>query len=159
MSNTMEVLTDEDNRAMIASRIIKAPRSLVYKLFTEKEYIDAWYGPQGCKTETSAMDVREGGIWTYKMNMPNGSSFDAFQIFTEVVKDKKLVFDSATDENTPEEKRFVTQIDFKDHGEDTELTITMSYRSDEMFEQAKQYGAMQAYGSAFDKLAEYITTV
>lgn len=159
INKTMQVSVDDDNRAMIASRKIKAPKSLVYKLFTSREHIDNWYGPKGCQTETSHMDVREGGIWKYTMNMPNGSSFDAYQIYTEVVKDVKLVFDSAKDENTPEEQRFVTQIDFKEVGDETEITITMSYRSDEMFAQAKQYGAINGYISALEKLVEYITNL
>lgn len=157
ISETMQVTMDEDNRAMIASRIIKAPRELVYELFTSKKHIDNWYGPQGCQTETSQMDVREGGMWKYKMSMPNGSSFDAFQTYTEVVKGEKLVFESAQDENAPEEQWFTTQIDFKEVGDETELTITMSYKTDEMFAQAKQYRAMQGYSSAFEKLDEYIT--
>lgn len=155
----MQITEDESNRAMIASRRIKAPKSLVYELFTSQEHIDKWYGPKGCQTDTSHMDVREGGVWKYTMNMPNGKSFDAYQIYTEVVKDEKLVFDSAKDENTPDEQRFLTQIDFKEVGDETEITITMSYRTDEMFAQAKQYGAMQGYTSAVEKLVEYITTL
>ena len=80
---------DEDNRAMIASRVFKAPRSLVYQLFTSLEHIDNWYGPEGCQTVTSHLDLRQGGIWKYTMNLPNGSSFESHNIYAEIVNDDK----------------------------------------------------------------------
>ncbi|WP_268741714.1 SRPBCC domain-containing protein [Exiguobacterium artemiae] len=44
-----------------------APRELVFAAFTEKEYLEAWWGPEGWQTEITTFDFVEGGIWHYCM--------------------------------------------------------------------------------------------
>ncbi len=155
----MQITEDSAARALIATRILNAPRELVYQMFTDPGHIDKWYGPKGCTTQTSVMDVEIGGKWIYTMNMPNGNSFDAFHIFTEIIDGKRLVFDSARSESDPDEQWFTTEVDLKDADGGTEISITMSYKSDAMFEQAKQYGAMRGYTAAIEKMVEYISTL
>ncbi|MCG4806147.1 SRPBCC domain-containing protein, partial [Bacteroides uniformis] len=44
-----------------------APRELVFAAFTEKEHLEAWWGPEGWQTEITTFDFVEGGIWHYCM--------------------------------------------------------------------------------------------
>ena len=53
--------TDTSDREMVITRLIDAPRELVFKAFTDVEHIGNWWGPDGFTTSTYSMEVRPGG--------------------------------------------------------------------------------------------------
>ena len=47
-------------REIVISRVIDAPRELVFDAFTDREHIAEWWGPNGFTTTIHAMEVRPG---------------------------------------------------------------------------------------------------
>jgi Activator of Hsp90 ATPase homolog 1-like protein len=47
---------------LVITRIVDAPRSLVFKAWTEPEHFVRWWGPNGFTTPFCKMDVRPGGV-------------------------------------------------------------------------------------------------
>lgn len=43
------------------TRVIHAPRALVFEAWANPTHLQKWYAPQGCTLEIRAMDVRPGG--------------------------------------------------------------------------------------------------
>jgi uncharacterized protein YndB with AHSA1/START domain len=43
-------------------RVFKAPPVLVWRTFTEAEFLARWYGP-GVETIIHQLSVEEGGVW------------------------------------------------------------------------------------------------
>src|SRR5215218_7956510 len=68
---TRAELTTAD-REIVISRVIDAPRELVFEAFTEVRHLSRWWGPEGFTTTTRAFEFRVGGEWDFVMTGPDG---------------------------------------------------------------------------------------
>ena len=59
-------LKQEEN-ILIYTRIIDAPRDLVWEVWTTPEHIKEWWGPDGFSLTTKSMNVEPGKIWDFIM--------------------------------------------------------------------------------------------
>jgi uncharacterized protein YndB with AHSA1/START domain len=57
----------------VISRVLDAPRDLVWKCFTDPEHMRRWWGPKGFTVVASKMDLRVGGTYHYGLQAPNGA--------------------------------------------------------------------------------------
>jgi uncharacterized protein YndB with AHSA1/START domain len=76
----------------VISRVLDAPRDLVWKCFTEPEHMKRWWGPKGVTVVKSEMDLRPGGIYHYAMQVPGGPVMWGKFTYREIVPPSKLVF-------------------------------------------------------------------
>ena len=60
---------------IIISRLINAPRKLVFEAFTKPEHLIKWWGPRGFTITTHSKDLRVGGHWDYMMHGPDGTDY------------------------------------------------------------------------------------
>lgn len=69
-------MTDEraERDAVVLERHFEAPVELVWRMWTEPEHFEAWYGPTGATVTVKEMDVRVGGRRHVGMEMqtPDG---------------------------------------------------------------------------------------
>lgn len=70
---------NETANQLIITRQIKAPRELVFKVFTEAKHLAKWWGPKEFDLTVLSLDVRPGGKFHYKMSAANG--FEMYGIF------------------------------------------------------------------------------
>jgi uncharacterized protein YndB with AHSA1/START domain len=75
----------------IISRIFKAPRHLVWNAWTNRDELQAWFGPTGCTIPTMTMDFRPGGICHYSMRTPDGHLMWGKWTYREIVAPERLV--------------------------------------------------------------------
>ena len=61
------------DREIVISRVISAPRELVFEAFTELRHLSRWWGPDGFTTTTRAFEFRVGGEWDFVMHGPDGT--------------------------------------------------------------------------------------
>ena len=62
----MNVQSDS-NREITLTRLIAAPRELLFKVFTKADHLARWFGPKGFTVTTHSADIREGGSLYYTM--------------------------------------------------------------------------------------------
>lgn len=87
-------------REFVISRVLDAPRDLVWKCFTDPEHMKQWWGPKGVKILKSEMDLRVGGTYHYGMQTTDGSVMWGKQVYREITPKDRLVFiNSFSDEN------------------------------------------------------------
>ena len=55
-------------RAFELTRVFKAPRSLVWKAWSEAERLQEWWGPKGCTLKVAGLEFRPGGFFHYAMH-------------------------------------------------------------------------------------------
>lgn len=84
---------DVADREIIISRVLDAPRELVWEAWTNPKHADNWWGPERFINTTESMDFRVGGEWRYLMIGPDGTRYLNHQIFKEIIPPSKLVFD------------------------------------------------------------------
>jgi hypothetical protein len=87
-------------REIVLSRVIDAPRELVYEAWTNREHLIKWFGPKDFSCTTHEIDLRPGGTWRFEMRAPNGTVYPNRIDFLEVRKPEVLVFDR-TRKTTP----------------------------------------------------------
>lgn len=73
------------------SRFLKAPRSLVWEVYSSPEHLQHWLGPKGSTVTHSALDFRVGGTYHYAMQIEGGPALWGKWQLREIVPPEKLV--------------------------------------------------------------------
>ncbi len=60
------------DRELTVSRMIDAPRAMVFQAWTDPKQIARWWGPKGFTTVDYDIDVRPGGAYRLRMRSPEG---------------------------------------------------------------------------------------
>jgi len=59
-----------EKRDLVITRVFDAPIELVWKAWTDPEYVTRWWGPTGFTSPTCKIDFREGGKYVFHMRAP-----------------------------------------------------------------------------------------
>jgi uncharacterized protein YndB with AHSA1/START domain len=120
-------------REYTETRVLDAPRELVWKAWTEPEQLAQWWGPKGMSTpiETIELDLRSGGAFRLTMvSDASGAEFPTEMEFREVVEPGRLVFGWEAQRGIGAGEVTVT---FTDLGGRTEMTTHfVGYQTDEI---------------------------
>ncbi|WP_374634940.1 SRPBCC domain-containing protein [Ferrovibrio sp.] len=60
--------------AFVITRVVDAPRELVWRMYTQADHLKNWFGPKGFPMTHCSMDLRVGGMFHYCLQMPGGGS-------------------------------------------------------------------------------------
>ncbi len=121
---------------ILIERVIDAPRELVWKAWTQPEYVRRWWGPGGFTAPVIRIDLREGGRYLFNMRSPEGQDFWSTGEYREIVLMERIV---ATDSFSDAEGNVVpasaygmsgdwpsellATVTFEDVGDRTKVTI------------------------------------
>lgn len=83
---------EEAGEMFVITRELPAPRSLVWKAFTEGDRLAAWWAPKEFPTEARKSDVRPGGLFHYRMHRPEGGDLWGRLAFRDLVPEERLLF-------------------------------------------------------------------
>jgi uncharacterized protein YndB with AHSA1/START domain len=134
-------------------RTLPAPRSLVYRAFTEPERMRHWFGPHGFNATTVTLDVRVGGAWRGGMRGPDGKELIASGVYREVVPNERLAFTYAWEGDDGQRgHETLCRLELSDAGAQTKLLFTQG-----PFEtpDAAQ-GHCEGWTEAFEKLGQAV---
>ncbi len=145
---------DEAARSITVTRLLNAPRTLVFDAWTDSKHVGNWWGPRGFTITTQSMDVRPGGVWLFVMHGPNGRDFPNKITYLEIAKPERLVYDHG-DAGAP--GYFRTTVSFAAEGGKTRLTMRMVFTSAAERETVvKTYNAIQGANQTLDRLGEQL---
>ncbi|MCW3126007.1 MAG: polyketide cyclase [Bacteroidetes bacterium] len=147
-----ESAKETKDRELTITRLIDAPRELVWLVWTDPDHIRNWWGPTGFTNTIATMNVKPGGIWEFVMHSPDGTDFKNKSIYKEVVKPERIVFDHISN------PKFTATITFTAQGEKTFLTWNMLFESKEQFEQVvRTFKADEGLKQNIVKLEHYLS--
>jgi uncharacterized protein YndB with AHSA1/START domain len=144
---------ESTERVLVITRVFDAPRSLVFKAWTDPEHLVHWLGPQGFTGNIVKMDVRPGGAYRFHMRGPEGADLWRQGVYRESVKPERLVFTYAWEdaEGKPGHETLVT-VTFEEHEGKTKLTLRQA-----VFESVTaRDGHQGGWSSSLDRLAKYL---
>ena len=145
-----------DDRQIVTTRVLNAPRELVFKMWTDPEPIVQWWGPKGFTTTTYSMDVRPGGVWRFVMHGPDGTDYQNQITYLEIVKPERLVYKHGGGEDV-EPVNFETTVTFEEQGGKTRLTMRALFPSAQAREHVvKKYGAIEGASQTMDRLEQHL---
>ena len=153
------VLEQPSDREVIFSRLLDAPRELVWRAWTEPEHVHQWFGPAGFTTTTHEFDFVPGGVWRFIMHGPDGTDYPNRIVFREVVPPSRLVYENSWDlPGAPLDFRVVCT--FVADANKTTLSIHMTFRDAEAFKTAvERYGVLHGGTQTLDRIAEYLRSI
>jgi uncharacterized protein YndB with AHSA1/START domain len=158
MGASSSVGTGAAKTELVITRLFDAPRSLVFKAWTQPEHMVHWWGPKGYTTPTCELDVRPGGALRLCMRSPEGNEFWVRGVFREVVEPERLVFTGAdgkigagADSEADPSSETVMTITFAEQDGKTLLTVHQTFVKAET---AK--GAKEGWTSSLERLAQYL---
>ncbi|HZG85628.1 SRPBCC family protein [Paenibacillus sp.] len=141
-----------EGRDLIVTRMLKAPRELVFQTWTEPRHLANWWGPEGFSITIRSIEVKPGGIWDYVMHGPDGTDYVNRIRYVDVVRPERLDYihgDDAADE------RFRVSVTMADRDGATELTMRMTFPSaEELQYTVEKYGAAEGAKSTLSRLAQ-----
>ena len=86
------------SRDLSITRIIPAPRAVVWRCWSEPELLMQWYCPKPWRVTKAEIDMRPGGRANTRMEGPAGELHDHAGMYLEVVTGRRLVFTDAMTE-------------------------------------------------------------
>jgi len=138
---------------LVITRILDAPRELVFKAWTEPDRVIRWWGPRGFTTAHYELDFRPDGAYRVCMRSPEGTEHWQRGVCREVVEPERLVFTFAWEdsEGKPGHETLVT-VTLAEFGAKTKLTLHQA-----VFETVTARDLHQGgWASALEWLAEYL---
>ena len=157
-TTTSQPESKQTEPSFIFTRVLNAPRALVFKAWTDPSHLAQWWGPLGFTNPVCELDVRPGGAIRIDMKGPEGTVYPMTGTFREIVEPERLVFtSSAMDEkNQPlfEVENIVT------FTEDTgKTTVVVRASASKLTAEAAQYlaGMEEGWSQTLDQLCEHLS--
>ena len=146
------------DREIVVTRLLDAPRELVFRVWTQPEHAGQWWGPHGFTTTTHAMDVRPGGEWRYTMHGPDGTDYPNRIRYEEVVPPERLVYQHSGADDP--DARFHTTVTFQAQGGLTLLTMRALFNSPEALRAViEKYHADEGARQHLENLSTYLASL
>lgn len=158
------------NEVQAITRIFDAPRALVWKAWTDPEFVKQWWGPKGFTSPVCRIDLRVGGRFTYCMRTPDGQDFYNGGKFLEIIPLERIVrlwYFADADGNRVDPSHYgfpaedregnIEEILFEEIGSNqTRLTIR---RNDPTATKEEQEGVAEGYGQILDKMGGVVAAL
>lgn len=139
------------------TRVLDAPRELVFKAWTDPKQLALWWGPHGYTNPICEVDPRPGGSIRIHMRASDGVVYPMTGVYQEVVEPQRIVFTSVVlDEEGHPLFELLNTVTLVDLGGKTKQTVQarVIMRSDK----AAPYlaGMEMGWGQTLDRLAVYV---
>ena len=139
---------------MVLSRVIKAPRDVVWDAWFNPETLPQWWGPDGFSCRTQRMDLREGGEWVFDMIGPDGTVYPNHHLYSDVRREDRIGYALLWGENGP--KHADAWVSFEDEDGATKITLGMVFNTSVEFDEARGFGAVELGLQTLGKLARFV---
>ena len=145
------------DREIVMTRVVDAPRTLVWEVHTSPTHLPHWMlGPQGWTMPICEIDLRPGGAWRFVWRQADGNEMEMRGEYREVVAPERLVSTESWGSGWPET---INTMLLSEAGGKTTITSQVLYPSKQARDAALESGMQDGVTEGFDRLAEYLHTL
>jgi uncharacterized protein YndB with AHSA1/START domain len=145
-------------REIVISRVISAPRELVFEAFTDVRHLSRWWGPEGFTTTTRAFEFRAGGEWDFVMHGSDGTDYQEWISWTEIIPPERIALLHGESRGDP--NAFESVLMFVPEGAATRIEMRSVFPTKELRDEAVQkYHAIEGGQQTLSNLAAYVTEI
>ena len=149
--------TTPRDREIVITRVVDAPRRLVFAAWTDPKHIPNWLGfPEGWTMPVCELDLRPGGAWRYVWRKSDGSEMTMGGLVREVTPPERLV---TTERWGPEWPETVNTLMLAESGGRTTITLTITYPSKAARDAALETGMKGGMDVSFARLDRLVRTL
>jgi uncharacterized protein YndB with AHSA1/START domain len=146
------------DREIDISRVIDAPRGLVFEAFTEVRHLSRWWGPEGFTTTTRSFEFRVGGEWDFVMHGPDGTDYQEWITWTEIAPPERIVMLHGESRGDP--NAFESVLTFEPAGAGTRIEMRTTFRTRDLRDEAvEKYHAVEGGQQTLGNLDAYVTGI
>lgn len=148
-----------DKPEFTLERIFDAPRELVYKIWTEPQFVQQWWGVDGSTIVVCELDVRPGGTFRIDMQASDGNVYVNRGVYVEIVPNERIVSKDIRDGqvlpgNLPAGTHTVT---FSDVNGRTRVNLTSSFDTIEQRDMMAGFGMIDGIKQSLERFARLIS--
>ena len=144
------------DREIVISRVIGAPRELVFEAFTDVRHLSRWWGPDGFTTTTRAFAFHVGGEWDFVMHGPDGTDYQEWIAWTEIAPPERIALRHGEARDDP--NAFESVITLLPDGAATRIEMRTVFPTRELRDEAvEKYHAIEGGRQTLGNLAAYVT--
>jgi len=155
MDNTSDMACD-----VTLTRVIEAPRELVWAAWTEPRHIAKWWGPKSFTNPVCELDVRVGGKILIHMRAPDGTVYPMTGVFREVGKPERLAFIAfAEGLDGTKYLESLTEVSFEAQGARTRVTVKASAKGLHPLAAQMLAGMEAGWTQSLERLGELAATL
>ncbi|WP_055585264.1 SRPBCC family protein [Streptacidiphilus griseoplanus] len=144
------------DREIVISRVIDAPRELVFEAFTEVRHLSQWWGPQGFTTTTRSFEFREGAEWIFVMHGPDGTDYSEWIRWLRITPPERIELLHGESRDDP--NAFESVVTFAPDGAATRVAMHTVFPTKELRDEAvEKYHAIEGGRQTLSNLAAYVT--
>jgi uncharacterized protein YndB with AHSA1/START domain len=153
---TARVETGVDGLDLVLSRLVAAPRAMVWRAWTEPELLKQWFAPAPFAWSEVEIDVRPGGMFRGLMRGPEGEEFPLSGVYLEVVEGERLVTTDVLEPGwRPSKEPFMTTIvTLADEAGGTRYIARVLHKSEEDVKRHVEMGFFDGWGKCTDQLEQ-----
>src|SRR4051794_8639728 len=130
------------DREIVISRVIDAPRELVFEAFTQVRHLSQWWGPDGFTTTTRAFEFRPGGEWVFVLHGPDGTDYQEWILWREIVAPERIALLHGEHRDDP--NAFESVVTFEPDEEQTLIVLRTVFPTRQLRDEAvERYGAIE----------------
>ncbi len=155
MSLLAQTILPNDKPQIITTRLIAAPRELVWKALTTPEHLQHFWGPDGFTNTYKQFDLRVGGQALFTMHGPDGTDYPNRFKFLAVEPPHLLRFDHDNGGEGPVDHRFVGELELFDEAGKTRIELRVIEKSMEARNSLAEF-ALEGGRQNLDRLAAYV---
>jgi uncharacterized protein YndB with AHSA1/START domain len=143
------------DRVIVISRVIGAPRELVFEAFTRVRHLSRWWGPAGFSTTTRSFEFRVGGEWDFVMHGPDGTDYQEWITWREIVPPERIALLHGESRDDPD--AFESVLTFELAGEQTRIVMRTVFPTKDLRDEAvEKYHAIEGGEQTLGNLAAYV---
>src|SRR6218665_2023656 len=143
-----------EGNQLIHTRLLNAPRELVWEVWTSQQHLKEWWGPDGFTLTSKSMELKPGKEWNFVMH-GFGKDYDNRIRYIEVVKPSLLTYQHGDGEGS---LSFMVYITFEEvPGNKTFLTVRSVFKSAQVLaELGRQVNAIEGARQHISKMEAYL---
>lgn len=143
-------------RTLVLTRLIDAPRELVFKAWIDPIHMAQWWGPKNFTNPVCMLDVRPGGSIRIDMRGPDGAVHPMTGVFHEILAPDRLVFTSRAFVDASGHAQLVVHntVTFADDNGKTRLTLSAMILKSTPEVAGPLQGMEQGWSQSLDRLAK-----
>lgn len=143
---------------ILIERVFKAPRPLVFQVWSQPEHLAKWWGPAGFTTAECRVTPQTGGEFRMVITAPDGQGYPCLGRYAEVIEPEKIVLIGSPQGSPgcgaglPPEARIT--VTFAEQPEGTLLSIHTLFPSTEATQAAIDTGFVPGWTTCLERLDE-----
>lgn len=145
--------TMRGDRELIYTRVLDAPRPLVYSTFTEAEHLVNWMGLTPGSMKVPLHDFTVGGKYRWDFHGPDGEiQVTITGEFTEIIPNEYIQNTEMMEFGGQQTPEYPTSLTFSDEGDQTKVVGTVTFPDADAAKAAVASGMKDGMDAGFDHL-------